>query len=259
VRDEMTATLSIYKWPSQAFWRYFELKALREIEYERPILEIGCGDGQLSAMIFEEIDEAIDINPRAVEKCRRVAGHVYRQVRCLDARELQPSDGGYATIFANCVVEHIPDIQGVLAGCFRGLREGGRLIITVPLEEMNRHLLLPWNWYARLRQRQLVHLNLHSEQGWRLLLERAGFSSIEFRSYLSGRECRLWDTMDSPGCVGTGRYCVATGVGFLARRVLPRPAKQWLLRHLAYWLTARATAGGSKEPGCASVVVARKD
>lgn len=259
MRDEMSATLSIYKWPSQAFWRYFELKALQEIEYKRPILEIGCGDGQLSAMIFDEIDEAIDINPRSVEKCRQLAGHLYRQVRCEDARELQPSNGGYATIFANCVVEHIPDIEGVLAGCFRGLRAGGRLVITVPLKEMNRHLLLPWGWYAKLRQRQLVHVNLFSEQEWRELLERAGFSRTEFRPYLSGRQCKLWDILDSPGCIGRGRYCLATAIGILAPRLLPRSAKDWLSQRLAQWLRTKATADHGKEPACASVIIGRKD
>ena len=129
MRDEMTATLNIYKWPSQAFWRYFELQALKQIEYDRPILEIGCGDGQFSSLVFPEIDEAIDVNPRSVEKCRRLANGLYRRVQCLDARELQFSEGGYGTIYANCVMEHIPDIQGVLAGCCRGLRPGGKLVI----------------------------------------------------------------------------------------------------------------------------------
>ena len=50
-RDEMAALLDIYKWPSQAFWRYFELQALKLIDYERPILEIGCGDGQFLSLI----------------------------------------------------------------------------------------------------------------------------------------------------------------------------------------------------------------
>ena len=101
MRDEMTATLNIYKWPSQAFWRYFELQALKQVEYERPILEIGCGDGQFSSLVFREIDEAIDVNPRSVEKCRRLANGLYRRVQCLDARELQFSEGGYGTIYAN--------------------------------------------------------------------------------------------------------------------------------------------------------------
>jgi SAM-dependent methyltransferase len=73
-------------------------------------LEIGCGDGQLSSMMFDKIDEAIDINPRSVEKSRRAAGKLYRRVRCLDARQLEFSNGGFGSIFANCVIEHIPDL-----------------------------------------------------------------------------------------------------------------------------------------------------
>ena len=165
MRDEMIATLNIYKWPSQAFWRYFELQALKGLQFERPILEIGCGDGRFSSLLFREIDDAIDINPRAVERCRMLAGGPYRRVRCLDARQLQFSEGGYGTIYANCVMEHIPDIEGVLAGCYRGLRSGGKLVITVPLETMSDHLVFRWRWYAKVRQRQLVHVNLLNERG----------------------------------------------------------------------------------------------
>jgi len=258
MRDEMSATLSIYKWPSQAFWRYFEVKALKEIEYERPILEIGCGNGRLSAMIFERIDEGIDVNPRSVERCRRLTGYAYGQVRCQDARDLQASNGGYATIFANCVFEHISDIESVLAACYRALRAGGRLVITVPLKEMDHHLLFPWAWYARLRQRQLEHVNLFSEICWRKLLGKSGFSEIEFRPYLLGKHCELWDALDSLGCIGSGRYCVATAVGLIVPRLLPRSAKRWVLDRTATWLSAKARIKGDTGPACASVVIARK-
>jgi len=259
MRDEMTAILAIYKWPSQAFWRYFEFKVLKEIHYERPILEIGCGDGQLSSLIFDKIDEGIDVNPRSIDRCRRLSGHVYVEMRCQDARDLQPINGGYGTVFANCVVEHVPDIERVLDGCFRGLRLGGSLVITVPLKEMNSHLLFPWDWYARLRQRQLVHVNLFTRSKWLELLERVGFSQIEFRPYLSARECKLWDALDSPGCIGSGRYCVATAVCFLGARLMPKSARRWLLRHTAEWLSVKASRDCEKGPACASVIVARKN
>jgi SAM-dependent methyltransferase len=255
--DEMTATLNIYKWPSQAFWRYFELQFLKEIEYKRPILEIGCGDGQFSSLVFREIDEAIDVNPRAVEKCRRLANGLYRRVQCLDARELQFSEGGYGTIYANCVMEHIPDIQGVLAGCYRGLRPGGKLVMTVPLTQMNEHLLFRWSWYAKVRQRQLVHVNLLTEQEWRELLLTIGFSAIEFRSYLSGKACKFWDAMDSPGCIGFGRYRLAPVLG-AAFGLAPVGLKNRALTHLSGWLTNKAGKNGSQEPACAVVVIAQK-
>jgi SAM-dependent methyltransferase len=258
MQDIMTAPLRVYKWPAQAFWRYFEVQALRKIPCERPILEIGCGDGKFSSLIFSEIDDAIDVNPRSVEKCRKSCGQLYRRIRCLDARELDLEDGGFATVYANCVVEHIPEIRGVLLGCFRGLRPGGKLVITVPLVRMNRHLLLPWRWYARLRQQQLVHINLLSEESWEAVLRDAGFSEIEFRPYLSGKACKFWDTIDSPSCFKVGRYGLAPALGILAQKLLPRRARQWAVHHVAAWLSKKAQADTEKDDACATVVIARK-
>jgi SAM-dependent methyltransferase len=257
IRDLMTATLKIYKWSSQAFWRYFELQALKLIDYERPILEIGCGDGQFSSLVFREIDDAIDINPRAVDKCRRLASHLYRRVQCLDARELQFSEGGYGTVYANCVMEHIPDIEGVLKGCYRGLRPGGTLVATVPLVQMNEHLLFPWSWYAKVRQQQLVHLNLFTQQEWKELLLSTGFSDIQFRTYLSGQACKFWDTLDSVGCLGFGRYRLAPILGKVFE-LLPTGLQNRTLARLSGWLTSKAKTNGSLEPACAVVVIARK-
>jgi SAM-dependent methyltransferase len=257
MRDEMTATLNIYKWPSQAFWRYFELQVLKQIEYERPVLEIGCGDGQFSSLVFREIDEGVDVNPRSVEKCRRLANHLYRRVQCLDARELEFSEGGYRTIYANCVMEHILDVKGVLAGCYRGLRPGGKLVMTVPLTQMNEHLLFPWSWYVSVRQRQLVHVNLFTEEEWKDSLLGVGFSDIEFRPYLSGNACRFWDTLDSPGCIGFGRYRLAPILGSTLR-LIPKGLKNWTLTLLSDWLVGKARVNKNQEPACAVVVIARK-
>lgn len=257
MRDEMTATLNIYKWPSQAFWRYFELQALKKIEYERPILEIGCGDGQFSSLLFREIDEGIDINPRSVERCKRLANSLYHRVRCLDARDLQFSERGYGTIYANCVMEHIPDIKEVLAGCHRGLRAGGKLVMTVPLAQMNEHLLFRWSWYAKLRQRQLVHVNLLTKQEWEELLFTIGFSSIEFRPYLSGEACKFWDTIDSPGCIGLGRYRLAAILG-RALGLAPAGIKNRAFAGVSGWLTQKTRMAENQEPECAVVVIAQK-
>lgn len=258
MRDEMTATLQIYKWPSQAFWRYFEVKALQQIHFERPILEIGCGDGRFSSIILDEIDEAIDVNPRSVEKCRRFAGRLYRDVRCQDARKLEYTKDGYATVYANCVMEHIPDLAGVLAGCYRSLRPGGKLVITVPLVEMNEHLLFPWTWYARMRQRQLVHVNLHDQHGWQALLRGAGFSVMEFRPYLSAPACKLWDALDSPGCIGFGRYRLSVVLGRVGLGLLPQRVRRWMLQRVSAWLKKKAVATDGKDPACAVVIIAEK-
>jgi len=257
MRDEMTATLNIYKWPSQAFWRYFELQALKQIEFDRPILEIGCGDGQFSSLVFREIDEAIDVNPRSVEKCRRLGNHLYKSVECLDARELKLREGRFGTIYANCVMEHIPDIEAVLAGCYCGLRPGGRLIMTVPLTQMNEHLLFRWNWYARVRQRQLVHVNLFTKEEWTELLYTTGFSDVEIRPYLSSKACKFWDTLDSPGCLGFGRYRLAPILG-RTFGLVPAGLKNRTITQLSGWLTGKTKMNGGQEPACAVVLIAKK-
>jgi SAM-dependent methyltransferase len=259
MQNVMTSTLRIYKWPSQAFWRYFEVQALRNIPCESPILEIGCGDGRFSSLVFDKIEEGIDVNPRAIERCRNVSGQLYGHVRCLDVRTLSMEDGGFATVYANCVLEHVAEIKQVLTGCFRGLRPGGQLVVTVPLVRMNHHLLLPWRWYSRMRQRQLVHINLMSETDWEKLLLDIGFSEVQFRPYLSARACRFWDMIDSPGCVGVGRYRLATVLGRLSQMVLSTRLKTWLIARLGSWLSAVAEADPIKEPACATVVIARKN
>jgi SAM-dependent methyltransferase len=253
----MEATLRIYRWPSQAFWRFFEVDALRRVHCERPILEIGCGDGQFSSLVFEHIDDAIDVNQRSIAKCLSVSPKTYGRIRCLDARELQLADGIFATVYANCVLEHVPSIRDVLEGCFRGLRSGGQLVVTVPLRRMNSHLALPWHWYARLRQRQLCHINLFSESEWTDLLQGLGFSEVQFLPYLSGEACRFWDLLDGPGCIGFGRYRVAP-LAVALRKLLPPSARRVLVRWLGSWLSAKARGQTTKEPACAALLVARK-
>ena len=258
MRDEMRATLGIYLWPSQAFWRFLEVGALRQIEYERPILEIGCGDGRFSSLIFQEIDEGIDVNPRSIEKCRRLSGRLYGGVRCLDARNLPDSQDKYGTIYANCVMEHIPDIEAVLAACSRALRPGGKLVMTVPLVRMNEHLLFPWRWYAEMRQRQLVHVNLFTEEKWMAILRAAGFSGVEFHPYLSGVACRFWDSIDAPGSFGFGRYRAAVLLGRGAAKLLPRELKDRSAGRLARWLARKAEANEGSGEACAVVAIACK-
>jgi SAM-dependent methyltransferase len=258
MQDVMQQTLQIYKWPSQAYWRYFEVEALRKVSCERPILEIGCGDGRFSGLVFASIDEAIDINPRSIEKCRQWSGGLYGQIRCLDVRDLRLAEGRFATVYANCVLEHVPDLPGVLAGCFSGLRHGGKLVITVPLLRMNEHLLFPWKWYARMRQRQLSHVNLHSEEGWESTIREAGFSGVDFHPYLSGPACRLWDLVDSPGCIGFGRYRLAAAAGLVTKKLLPKSAKSRFLSGVSAWLRARAEAQSEKKSPCAALIIAYK-
>jgi len=137
-------------------------------------------------------------------------------------------------------MEHILDIDGILAGCFRGLCPESKLVITVPLAEMNHHLLLFWRWYSRMRQQQLAHLNLFTPQKWYDLLQSIRFSHVKFRPYLSESDCRFWDMLDSPGCIGFGTYRLSSVLGFTASKLLPAALENQVLRRLSEWLIVKA-------------------
>ena len=243
----------VYDIPSLAAWRAAELKALRHCTFAAPVLEIGCGNGRFAALLLPQVDWGVDLNPREVELCAR-GNRVYRRIGCMDAHWLRFADGVFATVFANCVIEHIPDLRRVLGECRRVLRPGGVFIATVPLIEMNRHLLIRKGWYARWRAAQLQHRHLLAENAWVEALSQAGFTSVRTTPYLSARLCRLWDRVDGPFSIGAGPLRLSRAYR-LGLRLLPRPARS-RLNHQWQQYFMRALQSNPSETPCAMLIQA---
>jgi SAM-dependent methyltransferase len=245
---------TIYDIPSLAAWRAAELKALRQCTFAPPVLEIGCGNGGFASLLLPRVDWGIDLNPREVALCAGRNG-LYGRLSSMDARRLKFADGVFATVFANCVLEHIPDLARVLAECRRVLRPGGALIATVPLIEMNRHLLLSSPWYARLRAEQLQHHHLLAETAWAAALSTAGFSTVQTTPYLSARMCKLWDRVDGPLSMGPGPLTLGRAYRF-GLRLLPTPWRRKLNRQWQHYFI-RALQQDLPETPCAMLIQAR--
>jgi SAM-dependent methyltransferase len=244
---------TVYDIPSLAAWRAAELKALRSCKFESPVLEIGCGNGRFTALFLQHVDWGVDLNPREVELCTR-NNAIYRRLGCMDARRLEFPDGAFATVFANCVVEHIPDLPRVLAESRRVLRPGGKFIATVPLLEMNRHLLLNNAWYAKLRAGQLAHRHLLAESAWIAALTQAGFTTVQTTPYLSARMCKLWDRVDGPLCMGAGPLTLGRAYR-VTFRLMPEPVRSKLNRKWQHYFTSALQATPPETP-CAMLIQA---
>jgi len=132
------------------------LERLAPVAGER-ILDLGCGDGTLTARLVERgaTVVGVDASPDMVTAAR---------ARGLDARLADATalafDGEFDAVFSNAVLHWIHDADRVLDGVHRALRPGGRFVaecgghgcvaaITTALRAvLDRHAIrYTWPWY----------------------------------------------------------------------------------------------------------------
>ena len=97
------------------------------------VLDIGCGDGKITAMIAETvgegrvvgIDSSADMIGFANQQFGDVANLSFQQV---DARDL-PFDAEFDAVFSNAALHWIKDHRPVLHGIAKALKRGGRCLI----------------------------------------------------------------------------------------------------------------------------------
>ena len=93
-------------------------------------LELGCGRGIGAGLILDcfraaKVD-AVDLDPRMIERARRrLQGRPVR-VWVADATRLEVDDSIYDAAFDFGIIHHIPDWRRALAEAWRVLKPGGR-------------------------------------------------------------------------------------------------------------------------------------
>lgn len=151
--------------------REMAFEAVAEVRPSR-VLEVGCGPGELSARIAEELGAevvAVDISPRMVQLARG------RGVEALggDVQELPFPDESFDCAVAAWMLYHVPDVDRGLSELHRVLRPGGRLVAVT-------------NYSDHLKElRELVGAAVraawpfHGEVGDQILRER--FANVQER------------------------------------------------------------------------------
>jgi SAM-dependent methyltransferase len=94
-------------------------------------LDLGCGDGRLTAELDAAELTAADVSPVALERARaRLAGA--RVVELEPDAPLPFDDGSFELVLAAETIEHVRDVQLLLSEIRRVLVGGGGLALTTP-------------------------------------------------------------------------------------------------------------------------------
>ncbi len=117
--------------PSMSIWRAWELAAYRRYKLPGPILDLGCGDGQYFKLVWPSIKDVvgIDIDSSIIDSA--VASGVYTSVLETSAANMSIADSSFNSVFANCSLEHMDDLDSVLANVRRVLRPNGAFLLSV--------------------------------------------------------------------------------------------------------------------------------
>lgn len=242
-----------------ALVRAIECRQLAGLEWERPILDIGCGDGLFAEILAVRPEVGLDCSPRELGSAARRG--VYRALVCGDVAALPFQDGSFATILANGVLEHVRDLAKGLCEIARVLWPGGRLLFTVPLVQGLQAGGAPtwlgarWRWLARLHarayNRMFGQINMYALETWEEILARNGLVLVQRQLYNPREVFRLHSLM-----------LLASPFGLICKRLTGRWVLFPALRRAtwgALWakLLRRLYLRGAQGPGACLLGVAR--
>lgn len=186
-----------------AFERILEARIYQHKSFDRPILDIGCGEGLFAKVVFgEKIDTGIDPNPRELERARDFGA--YEELIECKGDKIDKPDGHYNTIFSNSVLEHIPDIQPVFREAHRLLTPAGKFYVTVPSHCFDEYGIVNQllrkvglcgiaHKYRSFFNKFWRHYHYYKPEGWRMLAQRAGFVVTDIHTYGTKGSCLLND------------------------------------------------------------------
>lgn len=181
----------------RALLRAVEVRCYAELPLPRPVLDLGCGDGHFASMAFpQRLDVGLDPWWGPLQEARQQQSHA--MLNHADGARMPYPAAAFATVVSNSVLEHIPQVEPVLAEVARVLQPGGAFYFCVPgpnfrhflsvgraLDAVGLHGLA--EAYRRLFDRISRHYYYDDAAGWQQRLERAGLRLERWWPYFSKR------------------------------------------------------------------------
>jgi len=139
-------------------------------------LDLGCGDGRLSAELRCDRLTLADVSDVALERAAaRLGGGAVATVGLDPDAPLPLADNAFDLVLCAETVEHVRDLQLLLSECRRVLRPGGLLAVTTPAHSRLTGLAVLLGGFERRFPPLSPHLRFLTRRSVAALLGDLGF------------------------------------------------------------------------------------
>lgn len=221
--------------------RAVEARFYQDLELPDPVLDLGSGDAHFASVAFDR-PLAVGVDPWTppLREARRLRPMVYNGLVQAEGARLPFATGHFASGMSNSVLEHIPDLDPVLAEVARVLRPGAPFVFCVPSDNFLAFLSIS-GAFRRLGLRGLAghyeaffnrisrHHHCDGPETWRARLARAGLRLERHWYYFSPAALRALEWGHYFGLPAAVAHAL-TGHWVLVRHPANLIVTDWLLR-----------------------------
>jgi len=179
----------------RALLRAVEAKFYQPLFLPSPTLDLGCGDGDFARLTFSRKIE-VGLDPWAKPLWEAKNKCVYHLLVQSDGGKMPFPKGYFGSALSNSVLEHIPQVEFVMAETARVLKPGAPFIFCVPNHRFDASLSAGrffdrlgfrtlGNAYRSFFEKISRHVNLDSPETWQKRLEDTGFALESYWNYFS--------------------------------------------------------------------------
>ncbi len=196
--DSVLTYLLSFSWavPSDIILRSCEAIVWSTHRFVGPVLDIGCGEGNIGEVVFwnqGQIDIGMDLDPEGIQ--RATGSSKYKKLIVGDARKIPLPSSSVKTVVSNSTFEHIEESDTkAISEVSRVLKKNGLFFLTVPSdrykETLESYIKNPkeFAWYNS----RVMHYRYRTLGEWEKLLKKNRLKIISHQYYFSKKIIPIW-------------------------------------------------------------------
>ena len=181
--------------------RAVEARFYENIELPSPTLDLGCGDGHFAGLVFNRKLE-VGLDPWSAPLQEAAKRGSYEKLVNTPGDQIPYPEGYFASAVSNSVLEHIPELDPVLADLARVMKPGAPFIFCVPNHNFLGALSVSnffdriglkflGNAYRNFFNRIARHHHCDDVDVWKARMEKAGFELVDWWHYFSPKALQV--------------------------------------------------------------------